>query len=55
MEDVLDLYAETPYPEHPPVCFDESPMQPISEVRRPIPAEPGKAPARRRDANPALT
>jgi len=42
MEDVLDLYAETPDPEHPVVCFDESPMQLIGEVRQPIPAEPGK-------------
>lgn len=42
MEDVLDLYAETPDPKHPVVCFDESPTQLIGEVRQPIPAEPGK-------------
>ncbi|MCX4176900.1 MULTISPECIES: IS630 family transposase [Paraburkholderia] len=42
MEDVLDLYAETPDPQHPVVCFDESPTQLIGEVRQPIPAEPGK-------------
>lgn len=41
MEDVLDLYAEVPDPARPVVCFDESPMQLIDEVRQPIPAEPG--------------
>jgi len=42
MEDVLDLYAETPDPMRPVVCFDESPTQLIGEVRQPIPAEPGQ-------------
>jgi transposase len=42
MEDVLDLYAETPDPKRPVVCFDESPTQLIGEVRPPIPAEPGR-------------
>lgn len=42
MEDVLDLYAETPDPGHPVVCFDESPTQLIGEVRQPIPAAPGQ-------------
>src|SRR5437868_14043828 len=42
MEDVLDLYAEAPDPERPLVCFDETPVQLIGEVRQPIPAEPGK-------------
>ena len=42
MEDVLDLYAEAPDPNRPVVCFDESPIQLIGEVRRPIPPEPGK-------------
>jgi transposase len=42
MEDVLDLYAETPDPERPVVCFDESPTQLIGEVRQPIPATPGQ-------------
>ena len=41
MEDVLDLYAEAPDPQRPVVCFDESPIQLIGEVRRPIPPEPG--------------
>jgi transposase len=42
MEDVLDLYAEAPDPQRPVVCFDESPIQLIGEVRQPIPAEPGR-------------
>jgi transposase len=42
MEDVLDLYAEMPDPDRPVVCFDESPVQLIGEVRLPIPAEPGQ-------------
>jgi transposase len=42
MEDVLDLYAEEPDPKHPVVCFDESPVQLIGEVRPPIPAAPGQ-------------
>ena len=42
MEDVLDLYAETPDPNRPVVCFDESPIQLIGETRQPIPAAPGQ-------------
>jgi len=42
MEDVLDLYAETPDPRRPVVCFDESPTQLIGEVRQPITARPGQ-------------
>ena len=42
MEDVLDLYAETPDPRRPVVCFDESPTQLIGEARQPIPAAPGQ-------------
>jgi len=42
MGDVLDLYAETPDPRHPVVCFDESPTQLIGEVRQPIPSVPGR-------------
>ncbi|MEY9142389.1 transposase [Bradyrhizobium elkanii] len=42
MEDVLDLYAKAPDPGRPVVCFDESPVQLIGEVRQPIPAEPGQ-------------
>ena len=42
MEDVLDLYAEAPDPKLPVVCFDESPIQLIGEVRQPVPAAPGQ-------------
>jgi hypothetical protein len=42
MEDVLDLYAEEPDPQRLVVCFDESPVQLIGEVRQPIPPEPGR-------------
>ena len=42
MENVLDLYAEAPDPERPLVCFDETPVQLIGEVRQPIPAQPGQ-------------
>ncbi len=42
MEDVLDLYAEPPDPARPVVCFDESPIQLIGEVRQPIAAAPGQ-------------
>jgi hypothetical protein len=42
IEDVLDLYAELPDPKRPVVCFDESPIQLIGEVRKPIPARPGQ-------------
>ena len=42
MEDVLDLYGEAPDPKRPVVCFDESPIQLIGEVRQPIPATPGQ-------------
>jgi transposase len=42
MEDVLDLYAETPGPQRPVICFDESPQQLIGEVRQPIPSPPGQ-------------
>ncbi len=45
MEDVLDLYTETPNPSKPVVSFDESPIQLIGETRVPIPPQPGK-PAR---------
>ena len=45
MEDVLYLYAEAPYPKRPVVCFYESPIQLIGEVRQPIPAKPGRSSA----------
>lgn len=45
MEDVLDLYAEPYDPRHPQVCFDESPVQLVSETRQPLPVRP-RQPAR---------
>ena len=39
MDDVLDLYAEAPDPTRPVVCFDESPVQLIGEVRQPMPGQ----------------
>ena len=45
MEDVLDLYAEAPDPKRPVICFDESPIQLIGEVRQPIPRGPARSSA----------
>jgi len=44
MEDVLDLYAEPADPKRPIICFDETPIQLIGEVRQPIAAESGQLP-----------
>lgn len=43
MEDVLDLYEAPADPKRPRVCFDEMPLQLVSEVRAPLPARPGQA------------
>jgi transposase len=45
MEDVLDLYGETPDVRRPVVCFDETPRQLIGESRVPVAPKPGR-PAR---------
>lgn len=37
MEDVLDLYAEPLQTERPVVCFDERPVQLLSDTRAPLP------------------
>jgi len=42
MEDVLDLYAEPFDERRPQVCFDESPVQLVSETRRPLPLQAGR-------------
>jgi transposase len=42
MEDVLDLYGETPDELRPVVCFDETPRQLIGEARVPVPPKPGR-------------
>jgi hypothetical protein len=42
MEDVLDLYAEPYDRRRPVVCFDELPVQLVSDVRAPLAAAPGR-------------
>ncbi len=42
MEDVLDLYAQPYDPKRPILCMDETNKQLISEVREPIPLQPGQ-------------
>ena len=42
MEDVLDLYAEPYDPNRPVVCFGETSTQLLSDVREPLPAQPGR-------------
>ena len=42
MEDVLDVYKRPADPEHPVVCFDETPAQLVSEKRVALPMESGK-------------
>ena len=42
MEDVLDLYAEPYDAQYPQVCFDESPVQLVSETHSPRPIRPGQ-------------
>lgn len=42
MEDVLDLYAEPFQPWRPVVCFDERPVQLLSDIRDPLPMRPGQ-------------
>lgn len=41
MEEVLDLYEESYDEKRPVVCFDERPCQLLSDVRDPLPPEPG--------------
>lgn len=42
MEGVLELYSRPYDPQEPVVCFDERPVQLVSETRVPLPVEPGK-------------
>jgi len=42
MEDVLDLYQAPPSEYYPSVCFDEKPVQLISEREAPLPCAPGE-------------
>jgi hypothetical protein len=43
MEDVLELYAQSPMPGKARVCFDERPCQLLREMVAPLPMQPGKA------------
>jgi transposase len=45
MEEVIDLYTSAPAADEPVVCFDESPVQLIGEMRLPRRIKPGR-PAR---------
>ena len=42
MEDILEVYKRPADPKHPVVCFDEKPVQLVSEKRIPLPSRPGK-------------
>jgi hypothetical protein len=42
MEDLLTLYAEPLDPARPVVCFDERPVQLVSETRTPLPVKAGQ-------------
>jgi transposase len=42
MEDVLEVYQRPYDPRRPVVCFDEQSKQLIREIRRPVPAAPGR-------------
>lgn len=42
MEDVLDVYCRPYNSRRPVICFDEVSKQIVSEVRKPIPAKPGR-------------
>ena len=42
MEKVLDLYTQPYDPKRPVICMDETPKQLISEVKQPLPMQPGR-------------
>ncbi len=42
MEDALNLYAEPHDTQRPAACFDDTSTQLLSNVRPPLPVEPGK-------------
>ena len=43
MEDILNLYSEPYDPRRPVVCFDETSIQLLADVRPPVPAALGRA------------
>jgi hypothetical protein len=42
MEDVLEVYTQTYDPKRPQVCMDETSKQLLSDLREPLPAQPGQ-------------
>ena len=44
MEDLLYLYAESFNAFEPVICFDERPLQLLSDLVEPLPCKPGKPP-----------
>jgi len=42
MEEVLDVYQRPYDPKHPQVCLDEASRQLLSDVRAPLPIQPGQ-------------
>ena len=44
LEDVLDVYTRPYDPRYPQVRLDERPVQPLADVRAPLPARPGLPP-----------
>lgn len=42
MEDVLEVYTQPYDPKRPQVCMDETNKQLLSEVREPLPSQPGQ-------------
>lgn len=42
MEDVLDVYHRPADPKRPLICFDETPVQLVSETRQPLPMTAGQ-------------
>jgi hypothetical protein len=42
MEDVLEVYQRPYDPAAPVVCMDEKPVQLVKDVRKPVPAAPGR-------------
>ncbi len=43
MEDVLEVYTQPYDPNRPQVCMDETNKQLLSDVRAPLPSQPGQA------------
>ena len=42
MEDVLEVYTQPYDPKRPQVCMDETSKQLLSDLREPLPTQPGQ-------------